>query len=173
MIFLFLHCEIIWGVLPLIVPWNSVEFSAKSPDSLFFSDLENNDYCFYFARCVCLSCLSDIILTLVTWPTERIIQLFRFSSMVQYKFLKYILKILWISFMSVPMSSFPFFSLLIWVFFLYFLTSVGKVCQSYCCFQINSWLPWFYVAFLSSSLWISVLSLFLVIYFFVCDFPLF
>lgn len=49
---------------------------------------------------------------------------FRFYSLVEYRFLKYVCMILWLS--SAAMSSFLSLILLIWIFFFYFLVNVAK-----------------------------------------------
>lgn len=51
---------------------------------------------------------------------------FRFSSLLMYRFLKYVLRRLWISSVCLIISTFSSLVLLIWIFFLSHLVHLGK-----------------------------------------------
>jgi len=73
---------------------------------------------------------------------------FRFSILMEDRFLKYVFTILCISFVSVVMSPFLFLILLIWIFFLCILVRLNKFCLLFWfSLRTNSLLHRFYILF--------------------------
>lgn len=136
---LFLFCGITWGALMLTLIWNSCRILHYNHLALciFWSECFTDH--FYFTRgytCVWIAYL--IGFNFGKWYIlGKLSFSFSFSNLVESRFLKYVLRILWISSVLVVMSKYSFLVVLIWIFSFYLLFFLEKSLSKFLIFKIT------------------------------------